>query len=282
MANIQAIRPAQGVRNLGNLVQTITEPLRPMVDVLAKVSHAIKPYLEAVRPLLKAAQPYVEALVRHKNFVDCVGATGWLPYHTVSIEYVEACGENVSLLDQRLGKFYRHNWDDIREDIESRLDGYGISDESKATFREALDAHSAGHYRCVCRVLFPEIDREFRILFFEDGAGTISSRRMLKKLNERMTLRCVLRREAYGWILFDRLIHHLYERVDDGNRAEFADDYVPNRHASIHGLTSYSTHKHSMNMIVMADYIFQILTVVANNQLEDQLAGSESSSANLE
>ena len=35
---------------------------------------------------------------------------------------------------------------------------------------------------------------------------------------------------------------------------------VPNRHASIHGLVSYSTFKHSMNMIIMADYIFQILT----------------------
>ena len=27
----------------------------------------------------------------------------------------------------------------------------------------------------------------------------------------------------------------------------------------MHGLVSYSTHKHSMNMLILTDYIFQIL-----------------------
>ena len=70
-------------------------------------------------------------------------------------------------------------------------------------------------------------------------------------------------REAYGWMLFDLLIHHLYESVNDSNRAKYEGDDVPNRHASIHGLVSYSTFKHSMNMIIMADYIFQVLTSTA-------------------
>ena len=156
--------------------------------------------------------------------------------------------------------FTRKIGESIRQDIESRLGQYQISEEAKATFREALSAHSNRHYRCVCRVLFPEIDRQFRIHFFEDEAGSISSTKMLERLTNRGSLENFMPREAYGWILFDRLVHHLYEPVDDGNRTEFQQDFVPNRHAALHGLVPYSTHKHSMNMIIMADYIFQILT----------------------
>ena len=143
------------------------------------------------------------------------------------------------------------------------MDRYQITAETKATLREALSAHGTGHYRCVCRVLFPEIDREFRIHFFEDAAGSISSKKMLEKLTDRGALENFLPREAYGWILFDRLVHHLYEPVDDNNRTHYEQNYVPNRHASTHGLVSYSTLKHSMNMIIMADYVFQVLTSTA-------------------
>ncbi len=204
--------------------------------------------------------PHVEQFARYNKFVDSVHASGWLPYHTVSIDYVEECGDDVSLLELRLASFYKDGWNIICSDIETRLEEYHLSEETKATFREAISAHNAGYYRCVAPVLFPVVDREFRIHFFEDRAGSISSRKMLKELANRKELGDLLPREAYGWILFGRLVHHLFEPVDESNRARYKQDSVPNRHASIHGLVPYSTFKHSVNMIVMADYIFQILT----------------------
>ena len=241
------------VKNLAVAARQLAKSLEPFIEAMALISQVIAPYL-------KAMTPYIEQLVRYHKFIDSVRVTGWLPYHTVSIDYVEECGDDVVLLDERLTIFYENNWDSIRQDIETRLDRYHISEDTKATFREALSAHTAGHYRCVCRVLFPEIDREFRIHFFEDNAGCISSKKMLEKLTSRGELGNFLPREAYGWILFDRLVHHLYEPVDDSNRTQYEKDYVPNRHASTHGLVPYSTLKHSMNMIIMADYIFQILS----------------------
>ena len=243
----------QSLQKLGAAVQLLIEPLQPFIQSMQRVSQAIAPVLEGIAP-------YIEHFVKYHEFIDSVRPTGWLPYHTVSLDYVEECGDDVSLLEARLAEFYENNWQDIRQDIKTRMDRYHISEETKATFREALSAHDVGHYRCVCRVLFPEIDREFRIHFFEDAAGPISSKRMLERFENRTTLRDVLPREAYGWILFDRLVHHLYEPVHDSNRAKYEEDYVPNRHASTHGLVPYSTFKHSMNMIIMADYIFQILT----------------------
>ena len=211
----------------------------------------------------QAIAPYIDQFVRYHKFINAVRATGWLPYHTLSIDYVEECGDDVALLDDRLTIFYKNNWQGIRQDIETRLDRYHISEDTKATFLEALSAHGAGHYRCVCRVLFPDIDREFRIHLFDDNARSISSKKMLEKLTSRGELGNFLPREAYGWILFDRLVHHLFEPVDDRNRTQYEKDYVPNRHASTHGLVPYATLKHSMNMLIMADYIFQILTLTS-------------------
>ena len=245
------------VKHLAVALQPLAKSLGPFIEAMARLSQAIAPYV-------KAMAPHIEQLVKYHQFIDSVRATGWLPYHTLSMDYVEECGDDVALLDDRLTIFYENNWEGIRQDIETRLDRYHISEDAKATFREALSAHGSGHYRCVCRVLFPEIDREFRIHFFKDNAGCISSKKMLEKLTSRGKLGNFLPREAYGWILFGRLVHHLYERVDDSNRAQYEQDYVPNRHASTHGLVPYATAKHSMNMLIMADYIFQILTLTSN------------------
>ena len=104
------------------------------------------------------------------------------------------------------------------------------------------------HATCVCRVLFPEIERMV-------GAG-LRSKRLLKKLTGTGDLADYAFRERFGYVLFGRLVKHVYQ---SGRREKFERDPVPNRQAAIHGLVSYSTHKHSMNMLILTDYIFQIL-----------------------
>ena len=252
------------MQRLSEAQQRLEEDLRPLAQALQRITETAVPYFEALQRISEITVPYFEAFLRYDKFVGTVGATGWLPYHTVSIDYVAECGEDASLLEDRLSTFYKKNWEGIRQDIEKRLDQYQISGEAKSTFREALSAHEVGHYRCVCRVLFPEIEKEIRIQFFEDKAGHVPSQQMLEKLTNRGSLEDFMPREAYGWILFPKLIDHLYEKVCDSNRLKYEKDYVPNRHASAHGLVPYSTHKHSMNMIIMADYVFHILTLTAD------------------
>ena len=256
----------QSLLNLSAALNRMLEPLQPFIQVMERISQAMERVSQAMTPFLEAVAPYIkyiEYYARYRKFIDSVHPTGWLPYHTVSMDFVEECGDDVSLLETRLEDFYENNWENIRQDIEGRIDRYHIAKETKATFREALSAHSVGHYRCVCCALFAVIEREFRINFFEDATGSIPSDKMLRELKNRGKLQNFLPREAYGWILFDRLVKHQYKQANNENRAQYEDDYVPNRHASIHGLVSYSTFKHSMNMIIMADYVFQILTSMA-------------------
>ena len=70
---------------------------------MARISEAITPYVEAMAP-------YIRQFVRYKRFIDSVHATGWLPYHAVSIDYVEECKGDVSLMETRLTDFYKDNW----------------------------------------------------------------------------------------------------------------------------------------------------------------------------
>ena len=251
-------------------IDQVTQRLQQFVSAMNRMGENLQSFIQSAERSAKVAAIYFEAVLssiehfaRYSNFINAVKPTGWLPYHTVPMELVEEFGHDVSLLDTRLSAFYEANWDDIRQDIEIRLEHYHTSEEARVTFREALSAHDVGHFRCVCRVLFPEIDREFRRYFFQDSAGSISSRKMLEELESQGKLGTFLPREAYGWILFGRLIHHLYEPVNDDNRSKYVRDSVPNRHATLHGLVSYSTFKHSMNMIIMADYIFQVLTSIS-------------------
>jgi hypothetical protein len=45
-------------------------------------------------------------------------------------------------------------------------------------------------------------------------------------------------------------------------------DPVPNRHAAIHGLVSYTSLKSSLNAILVADYLLQALSTIKRLALE--------------
>lgn len=235
-------------------------------------ARAIEPVANAISqvlPIIAQMQPYIEALASANKIIDSVLATGWLPHHTIGIDYIKESMVGTSSLESRIREYYEKNWLDIRHDIESRMACYRVSEEAKETFREAMDAHEAGHYRCVCRVLFPELDRELRIRFFNDSTGRIDSREMLKALANRGSLEEYLQRSVFSYILFTQLATQLYKNVKESNKSQFELRDVPNRHAALHGLVRYTTHKHSMNMLVMTDYIFEILTMTSHLPLQE-------------
>lgn len=247
------------LRSLHAVGRSVTEKLEPVVNAVSKLL-----------PVLAQTQPYIEALLRANKIIDSLAKTGWLPYHTIGIDYIEESFVGEYSLESRVAEYYEKNWMDIRSDIESRMVSYQISEDAKETLLEAMTAHELGLYRCVCRVLFPEIDRELRIQFFKDKTGTIKSDDMLKALANRGTLDDYLPRSLFSYILIGRLIDHLYEPITRANRSKFELDDVPNRHAAMHGLVRYTTYKHSMNMLIMTDYIFEILTLTAHLPYKDK------------
>ena len=231
----------------------MTELLEKLLsESLRQAEYSLGPVLRRLNEWSAAAAPYLQAFRKWDRAVDALNEVGWLPYRSRSkpLRLIEECGDDFVLLDERFSDYYRTRWSEIRDDMKSRLADYHIDDEARETFREALSAHESGYYRCVCRVLFPEIERMV-------GVGS-RKKRILKKLTETRDLAYLAFRERFSLILVDRLMDHMYDNV--GNQPEkFEQDPVPNRHAAMHGLVSYSTHKHSMNMLILTDYVFEIL-----------------------
>ena len=245
-----------------------------------------------LQALAEALEPVAEAFVRtvdrlDKEFSrydyasDVLSKAGWVPHYTTPFEQIATWDDKPAVIRCKLLNYYTGRWSQIRSQIESQLRSYDINQESKATLEEALEAHESGLYRCVTRVLFPEIERLFRLEM--DINDRIRSEEMICRLaNSRKS---ALTKEAsledfapsglYELALFDRITQvlstesqvteskfflGLYESVTPGESLEKAQrDPVPNRHAALHGLVVYSSLQNSLNMIFVTDYVFQVV-----------------------
>jgi hypothetical protein len=261
------------VRNVERLAQAATpiaaqvseaarqmaRSLGPAMGALKAWSAAAAPFREEFERTAKAAaaameriRPALKQFYERKQTHDALNEVGWLPHYSVPHQLVAGCEGDRALLDSRVAEHYRTRWTKIRDNMELDLATYHIDDEARATFREALMAHESGLYRCICRLLFPEIERII-------GAGHRSGP-MIQTLLASGEPTKLDAREMFDWVMLERIREYAYEQVwTEGERERFERDPVPNRHAAIHGQVAYSTHKHSMNMLILTDYVFRIL-----------------------
>ena len=248
-----------------------------------------------IEPLLRAWRHFVEihaskisnAIAEFQKWdlsCEILGKAGWLPHYTTPFDYIAEFGEDAELIQSKLLDYYTSNWQNVRVEIEARLSHYRIDAEAKATFCEALDAHEAGLYRCVCRVLFPEIERVFRTELFGSKIGHIGYRKFIKKLaDDDKSIGDFIHRGLYDLTIFahltkavrekdrlergekpvsesDDLIFGLFTEVKCEEHLEgLKNNPVPNRHAAIHGLVVYSSQQNSLNVIFLADYLFDVI-----------------------
>ena len=227
-------------------------------------SEAMRPWIELqdeferkYGPLLKAAAEgfdrFCRAFDKGQRIVDAIGKVGWLYYRGVPLHFIDECGEDSHRLDSLLSAFYRENWIEIRDDMVARLDGFTIDNETKAVFREALAAHEAELYRCSVRVLFPEIERLIR----GDFVGKLDVFAALKALASAPDFEDMEFPGPFAFVLLSNIINHIYASITSETvRDRFKEHDIPNRHAVVHGLVPYSTHKHSMNTLILASFVF--------------------------
>ena len=138
---------------------------------------------------------------------------GWLPHHSMPFEIMEECAGDLDAVYELLCRHYEKRWSDVCQDIEARLAEYDIDDEAKATFVEAINAHKAGFYGIVYRVLMLEIERVSRVELYECKLKGISRLPLLRELVGQLPITAV---EPGGFLalnLFRRLSEQLYKDV---------------------------------------------------------------------
>ncbi len=190
--------------------------------------------------------------------------TGWLPHHTTPFELI-GDGITDSELTDLLQRHYRENWPTIDVAFRRRLERLQVDDQAKAAFGEALEAHGAGLYRLVVCSVFPEIERVARAELLDGSLRPISSLTDVRRAAEERLALSDLQAEGGGPVFaqFGRMSRHLYDHVrtpEDVLRV--AADPVPNRHAAIHGLVTYERLQNSINALIMAEFMFTVVTAL--------------------
>ena len=224
-----------------------------MSGVLAYQS-AISRMLEPVRRIHAIAQ---RATRRQRMFETA----GWLPHHTTPFDDLDALTDD-DAAGELLDAYYRDHWSQARREFEAELAGYSVDEEARAVFVEALNCHEVGAYRAVSRLLFPEIERLATAVFPKRRAKEGGPVGALREFASGLYLDQTNPDGIEGYELFRRLDEHLYAQVHTDEEVERARrDPVPMRHAGLHGKASYSTFRNSLNAVIMADYVLQVISI---------------------
>lgn len=246
---------------LGSIIEGFKPHLEKLQEYLRENEEELGPHFKALEnatpELVSVLGPYLAPMAKQAELVGVLDDTGWLPFGHAPYHCVEQCGNDADCLDACMSSYYRKHWSEIRRSFEENLDGYHVDDETKAAFHEALQAHEACLYRCVVRSLFPEIERVLRSRM--PASDHVGSKQLLQALVGKRSLEEIAEGTFFGFLILEKLYRHLHERVDGNNIAEIEKDFLPNRHAAVHGRVAYADHKHSTNMLVMTDWIFRIL-----------------------
>ncbi|ANW00799.1 hypothetical protein LMTR13_12065 [Bradyrhizobium icense] len=258
----------------------ITQQMQPMADLQRQMRQIALPPQSVIDQFNDAAKnfrssfqfpvPSAEQLEIFKQLSElevqkrALERIGLLPHRSMPVSLLTEQDDDV--LRSTLQQHYTENWERIGEGIRERVNSFDIDDEAKAVMVEALEAHRNGHYRSVCRLLLPEIERVARVEFEGNRAGPVNMKKVMVEPALDLPLSETRLNGYFALLLFDHLADHLYVRVDEKNRLELQQDPVPNRHAAIHGIVVYRSFWNSLNVIFMTDFAFQLMAAIKEAQ----------------
>lgn len=222
-------------------------------------------------------------LIEEVRKVEMVEKSGWLPHHTTPFDLLESDGLEQDQIADLIEGYYAKEWAAAEQAFPEKLADHDVDEEAKETMSEALAAHRQGMFRVAPRLLFPEIERVCSDAFF-NGKRTITVptkngklfRLPITRLKEvwEMVREMSLGDLApykYSWQLFKKVKEHLYDEVgdDEAAREKYRADPVPNRHGALHGIICYKTQQTSLNTIIMADFIFHLVSQLKKYAVEE-------------
>ena len=239
-----------------------------MTALSAELNKYMEPLMSNVAQIANEMEPIVQAVVLSERISEVSRVSGWLPYRTVPYaQYHRESEGDIDAFSVKVTYYYTSHSQIILQDIDSQMSKYDVDEEARATLREALKAHEYGLYRCVCRVLLPEIERVIR----EDWLGiqevnALKQRCIEEEVDSHYLDDFILDGPA-DFVLLGHFLESLFVWVK--NREQVQQQFTANRHAATHGWMSYSSMQYSLNTILCADYIFRMLTSFKNKRVDD-------------
>ena len=278
MTRLSIVVPA-----LADLHKRVTDSLKPlekfrqdmqrlhlnMADVGREIEREQADFVESfsrIQQLIeKTRMPSLEIVTRIAQIERrsrILDEAGWLCHYTMPIDIIDGSPSDTIALGRNVEQYYMDNWSSVRSIIEDRIATYSLDEEAKETFKEAIQAHEAGLFRCVCRVLFPEIERFARQELHGNTLKPITSMKEIRDMAGHLTPAEIHPGGYYGITIYKRLVDHFYAKVTESSIGRLSRDAIPNRHATIHGLVTYKSYQNSMNALFIADFLFNLICVL--------------------
>lgn len=238
--------------------------LSPVMDAFRQISEPIRRIQEDWQERMAPLQRLIQEWQRAEHERKRVEASGWLTHVTTPFELLEHVEDEA--LAAMLENHYRENWQEVKQVFLARLEEHAIDEEAKATFVDALESHGHGIYRATARMLLPEIERVIREECYKGAPPkkNATSQIEFREAAKRLPLDAI---ENWAFGLYDAL-DHLYEHCNTAEDAlRFSSKPIPNRHAIMHGRVPYNCMCSSMNMLILADFVFQLVTAIKSYEV---------------
>lgn len=261
------------------IIESLPQPIEIryspyLLDGVKQASLAMEALRQTIELSSQAVRKFVHDVKLQRQREERLDATGWLPHYTTPFEEIS---ENISPdeLEFILEEHYTKNFSKVETEIVARIKSYNLDDEFREVFLQALLCHKVGAYQATSRLLFPEIERVAckeiyggSRLYISEPSGNDKPRKLkvtslpdFSKNAKQMPIGEIFSFQ-HGFRLLDKFSIHLYTIVDDRNIDQVRFDPVPNRHAALHGMVSYNTVKNSINALIMADFIFHLISAM--------------------
>jgi hypothetical protein len=236
----------ENISNIGHELNNIRIQYSPALLELTKSLEKIGPFFEALDKARGGSKYLSEGqILAHTT----------TPWHLFKHENPQSFSKDV--LD-----YYDNNWNYVSTMFLENISEYSLSSETKIVFAEALKAHELGLYRSSVSVLFPAIEAEYKLLYGYEKWDKLDgwSGNFVSKVNESRHNEVIF--EASMTKLLKTVNKHLYLSVTTENSyKKFIDNDIPNRNAAIHGVISYSKAVHSLNTLIISDYMFFLMNL---------------------
>lgn len=212
----------------------------------------------------KVFDPIVLAFDASPKFTN----VGWIGLEVMpsSLLYkvidAEKDGEDVAGL---ISTWVENNRERIANEYERRLRTYSFDNLACRALHEALLSYRIGSYLSVVRTLMPEFERFGRMVVLADGTKPTNQREAVKAIQDYISeLPASFYPSIESLAAFSLVSEDLFARCF--TEADALALSNPNRHAEMHGLSSYGDLRGATKVLSAADFIVSAVnTEAANN-----------------
>lgn len=255
---------------IGAELADVSERWRQAMAPFAAVGESLRRQMETVQAAMRPLAEQLRWLEEQERQCRRLERAGWLPHRSSPFHLLEEIDLEDAELDDRVRDYYETDWGEVSASLSAGIAECEFDQEAKECFSEALSAHAAGFYRCAPRLLFPEIERVARIELHGGALDKMASQDRLVATIGGLTPAEMSSTGVMGLRFYKKLTEHLYLHLKDAERVAVAEaDPVPNRHAAVHGIVSYTSGKSSLNAVLVADYLLQAVSTIKRLARED-------------